>query len=209
MGLPWRMRPVTLPFLLPSSCIAPCPPCSAAPSFCALPIMLPCPPCCPQCCPPCRPLPPPCAVRGLLLDSRKSQVGSHVAAVAEGLLAAPPSGGPDDTARHAAGLAAAAGQQAQVAMLCLERLISLGEPACRRPALACRLAGWLGGWAPLAWAYLAACCAMGACRCQAAPAPLAAPSWQLIAAASLITPGRQLTWPCLRRAPAPVPWLCL
>ncbi|EFN51132.1 hypothetical protein CHLNCDRAFT_141330 [Chlorella variabilis] len=65
------------------------------------------------------------AIRGLLLDSRKSQVGSHVAAVAEGLLAAPPSGGPDDTARHAAGLAAAAGQQAQVAMLCLERLISL------------------------------------------------------------------------------------
>ena len=39
---------------------------------------------------------------------------------------APPPHNPQ-AARHAASLAAAAGQQAEVAMLCLERLISLGE----------------------------------------------------------------------------------
>ena len=73
-------------------------------------------------------LPPACApaaVRGLLLDSRrKAQPGSHASAVSEGLLAVRSS---SDGGRHAAGLAAAAGQQAEVAMLCLERLVALGE----------------------------------------------------------------------------------
>ena len=73
------------------------------------------------------------AVRGLLLDSRKTPAGSHMPAVAEGLLAVRPGAGAgaggsgaEHQARHRAGLAAAAGQQAAVAMLCLERLISLG-----------------------------------------------------------------------------------
>lgn len=73
-----------------------------------------------------RPLPCACAVRGLLLDSRrKSQPSNYAPAVAEGLLAVR-SGGGDAAGRHSAGMAAAAGQQAEVAMLCLERLISLG-----------------------------------------------------------------------------------
>ncbi len=66
------------------------------------------------------------AVRGLLLDSRrKAQPSNYAPAVAEGLLAVR-SDRDDAAGRHSAGLAAAAGQQAEVAMLCLERLISLG-----------------------------------------------------------------------------------
>ncbi|KAL4423628.1 hypothetical protein ABPG77_009215 [Micractinium sp. CCAP 211/92] len=65
------------------------------------------------------------AIRGLLLDSRrKAQPSNYAPAVAEGLLAVR-SDRDDAAGRHSAGLAAAAGQQAEVAMLCLERLISL------------------------------------------------------------------------------------
>lgn len=64
------------------------------------------------------------AIRGLLLDSRrKAQTGNYAPAVSEGLLAVRPAGG--QAGRHSTALAAAAGQQAEVAMLCLERLISL------------------------------------------------------------------------------------
>jgi hypothetical protein len=72
----------------------------------------------------------PPAVRGLLLDSRKAQSSNYVPAVAEGVLAVRAAAGGDQQGQHAAGLAAAAGQQAQVAMLCLERLIALGECCC-------------------------------------------------------------------------------
>ena len=78
----------------------------------------------------------PPAVRGLLLDSRKAQSSHYVPGVAEGVLVLrPAAAGGDQQGRHAAGLAAAAGQQAQVAMLCLERLIALGE--CCLPSRSC------------------------------------------------------------------------
>ncbi|KAL4439824.1 hypothetical protein ABPG75_002825 [Micractinium tetrahymenae] len=73
------------------------------------------------------------AIRGLLLDSRrKAQPSNYAPAVAEGLLSVR-SGGGDAAGRHSAGLAAVAGQQAEVAMLCLERLISLVSHNNRGP----------------------------------------------------------------------------
>jgi hypothetical protein len=81
------------------------------------------------------------AVRGLLLDSRKAQSSNYVPAVADGVLALRAATGGDAQGRHAAGLSAAAGQQAQVAMLCLERLIALGK--CGLPQHSCRLVNFL------------------------------------------------------------------
>jgi hypothetical protein len=99
----------------------------------------------------CNPVPQSCtAVRGLLLDSRKAQTSSYVPAVAEGLLAVPASGGAADQGRHSAGLAAGAGQQAQVAMLCLERLISLGGWRVVGGFVGRNVCGALDGWVMMA-----------------------------------------------------------